>query len=54
MTYRVIQWATGNQGVESIRALLDWPAVELVWSTPVVPNRPEPDSVIAPVAATVI
>jgi len=30
MTLRVIQWATGNQGVEAIRAMLDWPAVELV------------------------
>ena len=30
MTYRVIQWATGNQGVESIRAILDRPDLELV------------------------
>jgi hypothetical protein len=30
MTYRVIQWATGAQGVESIRAILDRPDLELV------------------------
>ena len=30
MTYRVIQWATGNQGVEAIRAVLDRPDLELV------------------------
>lgn len=30
MTYRVIQWATGNQGVESIRAMLDRSDLELV------------------------
>jgi len=30
MTYRVIQWATGNQGVESIRAILDRSDLELV------------------------
>lgn len=30
MTYRVVQWATGNQGVEAIRAMLDWPELELV------------------------
>lgn len=30
MTYRVIQWATGNQGVESIRAIVDRPDLELV------------------------
>ena len=30
MTYRVIQWATGNQGVESIRAMLDRPDLEVV------------------------
>ena len=30
MTYRVIQWATGAQGVEAIRAVLDRPDLELV------------------------
>src|SRR3954454_11264086 len=30
MTYRVIQWATGAQGVESIRAIIDRPDLELV------------------------
>jgi len=30
MTHRVIQWATGNQGVEAIRAVLDRPDLELV------------------------
>ena len=30
MPYRVIQWATGNQGVEAIRAILDRPDLELV------------------------
>ncbi|MDZ7731830.1 MAG: hypothetical protein U5R31_00810 [Acidimicrobiia bacterium] len=30
MSYRVIQWATGNQGVEAIRAILDTPGLELV------------------------
>jgi hypothetical protein len=30
MTCRVVQWATGNQGVESIRAILDTPGLELV------------------------
>lgn len=30
MTYRVIQWATGNQGVEAIRAVLDRPDMALV------------------------
>lgn len=30
MTHRVVQWATGNQGVESIRAILDRPDLELV------------------------
>jgi len=30
VTYRVIQWATGNQGVEAIRAILDRPDLELV------------------------
>jgi 2,4-diaminopentanoate dehydrogenase len=30
VAYRVIQWATGNQGVESIRAVLDRPDLELV------------------------
>ena len=30
MGYRVIQWATGAQGVESIRAVLDRPDLELV------------------------
>jgi hypothetical protein len=30
MAYRVIQWATGAQGVESIRAVLDRPDLELV------------------------
>ena len=30
MSYRVVQWATGNQGVESIRAILDRPDLELV------------------------
>jgi hypothetical protein len=29
MTYRVIQWATGAQGTESIRAILDRPDLEL-------------------------
>jgi hypothetical protein len=28
--YRVVQWATGNQGVEAIRAVLDRPDLELV------------------------
>lgn len=30
MTYRVIQWATGAQGVEAIRAIIDRPDLELV------------------------
>jgi len=30
VTYRVVQWATGNQGVEAIRAILDRPDLELV------------------------
>lgn len=30
MTYRVIQWATGAQGVETIRAIIDRPDLELV------------------------
>jgi hypothetical protein len=30
VTYRVIQWATGAQGVESIQAILDRPDLELV------------------------
>ena len=30
MAYRVIQWATGAQGVESIRAMVDRPDLELV------------------------
>ena len=30
MSYRVVQWATGNQGVEAIRAVLDRPDFELV------------------------
>jgi hypothetical protein len=30
MSYRVVQWATGNQGVEAIRAILDRPDMELV------------------------
>ncbi len=30
MTYRVVQWATGNQGVEAIRAVLDRDDLELV------------------------
>jgi hypothetical protein len=30
MTYRVIQWATGAQGVETIRAVIDRPDLELV------------------------
>jgi hypothetical protein len=30
MTYRVIQWATGAQGVESIRAIIDRPDLALV------------------------
>jgi hypothetical protein len=30
MSYRVVQWATGNQGVEAIRAVLDRPDLELV------------------------
>ncbi|MDA8365527.1 MAG: dihydrodipicolinate reductase [Actinomycetota bacterium] len=30
MAYRVVQWATGNQGVEAIRAVLDRPDLELV------------------------
>jgi hypothetical protein len=30
VTYRVIQWATGAQGTESIRAILDRPDLELV------------------------
>ncbi len=30
MTLRIVQWATGNQGVEAIRAILDRPDVELV------------------------
>ena len=30
MSYRVVQWATGNQGVEAIRAVLDRPDMELV------------------------
>ncbi len=30
MSYRIVQWATGNQGVEAIRAVLDRPDMELV------------------------
>jgi hypothetical protein len=30
MSYRVVQWATGNQGVEAIRAILDRPDLRLV------------------------
>ena len=30
MSYRVVQWATGNQGVEAIRAILDRRDLELV------------------------
>ena len=30
MSYRVVQWATGNQGVEAIRAILDRPDLDLV------------------------
>jgi len=30
MTYRMIQWATGAQGVESIRAMIDRPDLDLV------------------------
>src|SRR6476659_7245090 len=30
MSYRIVQWATGNQGVEAIRAILDHPDLELV------------------------
>jgi hypothetical protein len=30
VTYRVIQWATGSQGVEAIRAVVDRPDLELV------------------------
>lgn len=30
MPYRVIQWATGHQGVEAIRSILDRPDLELV------------------------
>ena len=30
MSIRVVQWATGNQGVEAIRAVLDRPDLELV------------------------
>ena len=30
MTYRIVQWATGNQGVEAIRAVLDRPDLDLV------------------------
>jgi len=30
MSYRVVQWATGNQGVEAIRAVLDRPDMTLV------------------------
>jgi len=30
MSYRVVQWATGNQGVEAIRAILDRPDMKLV------------------------
>ena len=30
MSYRVVQWATGSQGVEAIRAVLDRPDLELV------------------------
>ncbi len=30
MSYRIIQWATGAQGVESIRAILDRPDLDLV------------------------
>ncbi len=30
VTYRVIQWATGAQGVEAIRAMIDRPDLELV------------------------
>jgi len=30
VTYRVVQWATGAQGVESIRAILDRPDLDLV------------------------
>ena len=30
VTLRIVQWATGNQGVEAIRAVLDHPGMELV------------------------
>ena len=30
MSYKVVQWATGSQGVEAIRAVLDRPDLELV------------------------
>ena len=30
MTYRVIQWASGNVGTKSVQALLDNPDLELV------------------------
>lgn len=30
MTLRIVQWATGNQGVEAIRAVIDRPDMELV------------------------
>ena len=30
MTYRVIQWASGNVGTKSVQAVLDNPELELV------------------------
>lgn len=30
MSLQVVQWATGNQGVEAIRAILDRPDMHLV------------------------
>ncbi|MCJ7670551.1 MAG: dihydrodipicolinate reductase, partial [Acidimicrobiia bacterium] len=29
-TYRVVQWATGNIGTKSLRAVIDHPGLELV------------------------
>jgi hypothetical protein len=39
MSYRVVQWATGNQGVEAIRAILDRPDLELVGAKVYSPDK---------------
>ena len=39
MMLRVVQWATGNQGVEAIRAVLDRPDLELVGTKVYAPEK---------------